>query len=257
MRYLGALNSLILSFAATVIAFVLLAWLKVPVGSFGDWIISLMALIWMVLITTVPWNVYFHANTLLAEAGPAQERGSPVAPAQLAYVTHVRKLALGLAIGLHVFSAVALFALAATGLTRIGYVASVLALLLTGLRPAMSAYQYISQRLAAIRHGWNYPHQDVYELRQRIDAMEQTVKTTEAKLNLDAPDSLASALKARTDENRGEIVRVAAELQNFRAANQVEHETLAREARSAISQLNGDGQFLDHVREILRFFKQA
>jgi hypothetical protein len=32
---------------------------------------------------------------------------------------------------------------------------------------------------------------------------------------------------------------------------------LSREARQAIAQLTTDGQFLDHVREIIRFFKTA
>ncbi|WP_158054511.1 hypothetical protein [Scytonema sp. HK-05] len=42
-----------------------------------------------------------------------------------------------------------------------------------------------------------------------------------------------------------------------RATNLTEHERLAREARGAIAQLSTDGQFLDHVREIIRFFKTA
>jgi hypothetical protein len=39
--------------------------------------------------------------------------------------------------------------------------------------------------------------------------------------------------------------------------NQSEHERLGREARNAIAQLSTDAQFLDNVREIIRFFKTA
>jgi hypothetical protein len=33
--------------------------------------------------------------------------------------------------------------------------------------------------------------------------------------------------------------------------------SMSREARAAVAQLSTDGQFLEHVREILRFFKSA
>jgi hypothetical protein len=52
-------------------------------------------------------------------------------------------------------------------------------------------------------------------------------------------------------------VAAAADLEAFHASNAKDHERLAQEARSAISQLTTDGQFLEHVREILRFFKSA
>jgi hypothetical protein len=46
-------------------------------------------------------------------------------------------------------------------------------------------------------------------------------------------------------------------IEELRATNQIEHEGLGREARNAIAQLSVDGQFLEHVREIIRFFKST
>ena len=46
-------------------------------------------------------------------------------------------------------------------------------------------------------------------------------------------------------------------MEDLRVTNQAEHLQLAREAQNAISKLNADAQFLDRVREIIRFFKEA
>ena len=46
-------------------------------------------------------------------------------------------------------------------------------------------------------------------------------------------------------------------LEKLRADNKSDHDRLSREAQQAISQLSSDSQFLDHVREIIRFFKTA
>jgi Cdc6-like AAA superfamily ATPase len=58
-------------------------------------------------------------------------------------------------------------------------------------------------------------------------------------------------------ETRKELARLANNLEELRAVNQSEHERLVGETRNAISQLSTDAQFLDHVREIIRFFKTA
>ncbi|CDN12950.1 hypothetical protein RintRC_3814 [Richelia intracellularis] len=53
------------------------------------------------------------------------------------------------------------------------------------------------------------------------------------------------------------MARIGANLEELRATNQKQHEGLSRESREAIAQLSIDGQFLDHVREIIRFLKTA
>ena len=58
-------------------------------------------------------------------------------------------------------------------------------------------------------------------------------------------------------ETRQQVVTATADLEAFHASNAEEHNRLAEEARSPISKLTTDGQFLDHVREIIRFFKSA
>ena len=255
------INFFISSIAGIVIvvltAFGLLQWLHIPAGNFLDWVIGGASFWWLLVIVTVPWNVHFQAKEVLAEAAQSTEKGIPVDEKQVKYVTALAKRSLWVAIALHLFSAVGLYTLAATGISTVGYISSGAALLLTILRPAIRAYEYLYTRLAMIRQEWKYPREDIVELRDRFSILEQKIQSLEDQLNAEQPYSLPATQQRFAEETRKDLARIAANLEELRATNQTEHERLAREARTAIAQLSTDGQFLDHVREIIRFFKTA
>lgn len=238
-------------------AFGLLQWLHIPAGNFLDWVIGGASFWWLLVIVTVPWNVHFQAKKVLADGVLSKEKGIEVDEKQIDYVKILAKRSLIIAIGLHVLSTIGLYTLAATGVSAVGYISSGAALLLTGLRPAISAYEYLTARLFSISQEWTYPREDIVELRNRFNILEETVKRLEDQLNPEQAYSLAANQQRYIDETRKELARIAAALEELRATNQTEHERLSREARQAIAQLSTDGQFLDHVREIIRFFKTA
>ncbi|MEH2109247.1 hypothetical protein [Nostoc sp.] len=255
------INFFISSIAGIVVvvlaAFGLLQWLHIPAGNFLDWVIGGASFWWLLVIVTVPWNVHFQAKEVLAEAAQSKEKGIPVDEKQVKYVTVLAKRSLWVAIALHLFSAVGLYTLAVTGISTVGYISSGAALLLTILRPAIRAYEYLYARLAMIRQEWKYPREDIFELRDRFSILEQKIQSLEDQLNPEQPYSLAATQQRFSEETRRDLARIAANLEELRATNQTEHERLGREARNAIAQLSTDGQFLDHVREIIRFFKTA
>ncbi len=255
------INFFISSIASIVVvvlaAFGLLQWLHIPAGSFLDWVIGGASFWWLLVIVTVPWNVHFQAKEVLAEAAQSTEKGIPVDEKQVKYVTVLAKRSLWVAIALHLFSAVGLYTLAVTGISTVGYVSSGAALLLTILRPAIRAYEYLYARLTMIRQEWKYPREDIMELRDRFSNLEQKVQSLEDQLNPEQPYSLPATQQRFAEETRRDLARIAANLEELRAINHTEHERLGREARNAIAQLSTDGQFLDHVREIIRFFKSA
>ncbi|MEB3180957.1 MAG: hypothetical protein VKL59_18280 [Nostocaceae cyanobacterium] len=239
------------------LAFSVLQWFHVPAGNFLDWVIGGASFWWLLVIVTVPWNVHFQAKAVLAEAGQSQEKNISVDDKQLDYVQRLAKRSFWIAIGLHILSTIGLYTMAATGISAVGYISSGAALLLTGLRPAISAYEYLYARLTMIRQEFTYPREDIIELRSRFNTLEETVSRLEEQLNPEFPYSLAANQQHYAEETRKELARIAANLEAERATNQTDHERLGREARQAIAQLSTDGQFLDHVREIIRFFKQA
>ncbi|WP_138501680.1 hypothetical protein [Nostoc sp. PA-18-2419] len=256
--YINFFISSIIGIVLTVlVAFGLLQWLHIPAGNFLDWVIGGASFWWLLVIVTVPWNVHFQAKEVLAEAAQSTEKGIPVDEKQVKYVTVLAKRSLWVAIALHLFSAVGLYTLAATGISTVGYVSSGAALLLTILRPAIRAYEYLYARLAMIRQEWKYPREDIVELRDRFSNLEQKVQSLEDQLNPEQPYSLPVTQERFAEETRRDLARIAANLEELRAINHTEHERLGREARNAIAQLSTDGQFLDHVREIIRFFKSA
>jgi hypothetical protein len=243
--------------AAVLGIFGILQWFHVAVGNFLDWVIGGASFWWLLVIVTVPWNIHFQAKEVLAEGRQSQEKDIPVDEQQLSYVRILAKRSLRIAIILHIFSAIALYILAATGISAVGYISSGAALLLTGLRPAISAYEYLYARLSTIRQEWKYPREDIIELRDRFAVLESNIKPLEEQLNPEQPYSLAANQQLYIEETRRELARLAATVEDLRATNQTEHERLSREARQAIAQLSTDGQFLDNVREIIRFFKTA
>ncbi|MBD2594815.1 hypothetical protein H6G74_10800 [Nostoc spongiaeforme FACHB-130] len=251
------ISSILGIFTILLLAFGVLQWFHIPAGNFLDWIIGGASFWWLLVIVTVPWNVHFQAKEVLAEAAQSSEKGIPVDGKQVKYVQLLAKRSLWLAIALHIFSAIGLYILAATGISAVGYISSGAALLLTILRPAIRAYEYLYARLTMISQEWKYPREDIYELRNRFSELEQKVQYIQEQLNPEESYSLPATQQRFADETRKELSRILANLEELRATNQTEHERLAREARNAIAQLSTDGQFLDHVREIIRFFKTA
>jgi hypothetical protein len=239
------------------LAFGVLQWFHVPTGNVLDWVIGGASFWWLLIIVTVPWNVHFQAKEVLAEAAQSRENNIPIHEKQVKYVEVLAKRSLWIAISLHLISAIGLYVLAVTGISTVGYISSGAALLLTFLRPAISAYEYLYARLRMIRQNFIYPREDILELRNRFSEIEQKIRILEDQLNQEQPYSLAANNQRFSEETRRELARIVANLEELRATNQGEHERLSREARNAIAQLSTDGQFLDHVREIIRFFKST
>lgn len=243
--------------AVVLLAFGLLQWLHIPSGNFLDWVIGGASFWWLLVIVTVPWNIHFQAKQVLAEAEQSIEKDIPVDRKQVNYVKILARRSLWLALALHVLSAIGMYTLAVTGISAVGYISSGAALLLTILRPAIRAYEYLYARLTMISQEWKYPREDIVELRQRFSELENKVQILEDQLNPEKDYSFPATQQRFADETRKDLARMAANLEELRATNQTEHDRLSREARNAIAQLSTDGQFLDHVREIIRFFKTA
>lgn len=239
------------------LVFGILQWLHIPTGSFLDWVVAVAIFEWLLVIVTVPWNVHFEAKEVITEAAQSTEKGITVDRKQVDYAKMVEKRSLFVAIALHILSAIGFYALAAAGISTIGYISSGAALLLTLLRPAIRGYQYLAMRLAMIREQVKYPREDILELRSRFTNLETAIKDIQDRLNPEYQDSLVSTQKRQSDGVRYDLNRLSATVEELRSTNQAEHNRLSREAQQAISQLTVDSQFLDHVREIIRFFKSA
>ena len=232
-------------------------WLGITPGNLIDWSIAIASFWWLIAIVTIPWNIYFEARETITEAEISKEKDLEIDEKQLDYVYKIARRSLIGAIALHFISALALYLLATTGISNVGYVSSGLTLLLTVLRPSVRGYQYLNRRLSSIKKEVKYPRKDAIELDNRVTEIEKTVREIETKLDTKDSTSLIGKQQTTTSENRQQINRLFALLEEERAKNSVEHERLSKKTKNAISQLNEDSQFLSHVREIIRFVKTA
>lgn len=239
------------------LVFAVLQWFHVPSGNFLDWLIGAASFWWLTVIVTVPWNIHFEAKSVLVDAAESRQDEIAIAPQQVEYAGKIARRSLWVALLLHFVSAVGLYGLAATGISSIGYVSSAAALLLTMLRPTIALYLFLANRLSTIRHTFRYPREDVRELRDRLAQLEAQVGQIDNQLNLEYADGWAATQQRLLTALRQDLTQLAAAHEAASALNQAEHERLSREARNAIAQLSTDGQVLNHVREIIQFFKQA
>lgn len=234
------------------VVFFILQWLHIPVGNLLDWLIGIASFWWLLAVVTIPWNIYFEAEETKAEAVISKQKEIAVDEQQLVYVAKIARFALLLAIALHILSALGLYSVASWGISDVGYISSFAMLLLTALRPAIRAYQFIAMRLMSIRQQIQYPREDVVELRYRVIDLENGFKLLKETL-----EKMTETHEIEWQNLRQELAKTRATLEQLQASNEAAHRQLAREAEGAIAQLSEDSQVLNHVREIIRFWKQA
>ncbi len=227
------------------------------IGELTDWAIGIASFWWLVVIVTLPWNIYFHAKAVHHEAVVSQERGIPVEASTFAFVQKLSRWSLRLAIALHVLSALAFYGLAVGQVTPLGYPSALAALLLTALRPAIRGYEYLAERLAQLQGQVRVPREDAIELAERLKQVTRQVERLQEQLDPGRPGSWAHQEEETRRYLRQELAALKAQLEQLRASNELEHSQIRQETRQAVAQLSVDSQFLGHVRELLRFIKEA
>jgi hypothetical protein len=243
--------------ALCLVGFAALRWLGVPAGRLLDWVIGIATAWWLLVIVTIPWNIHFAAREVVAEVAESRRRGLLTPDDQARYAAAWVGRSLLLALGLHLASAGALYGLAVTGVSAIGYPGSVAALLLTGLRPAVRGYEYVAARLAAIGSQARYPREDAAALAVDLRELVGRVEALERAADPELHGSPAATQRAERADQARRLDELRLRLDELRAANAAEHARLAREAEQGVARISADGQVIDHVRELVRFFKSA
>lgn len=253
-RFVGSLIGIALLAG---LAYACLGWLGVDVGSLTEWGIGLLVLWWLIVVVTLPWDLYFKARGILDDTTKSRAQGLTVADQDVAYVRRWARLSLGLAVALHLVTAAGLYLLSQHGIGRIGLFGAGAALLLMALRPAGRAYEYLLARLTSIGHETRFPRDDVLDLRQRLEAAERAVKQLEHELDLKHDCSWAGQVASAAEALAAKVEGQRAALEDLRQANDDAHRRLAREAEQATARLTEDARVLSNVRELVRFFKEA
>jgi hypothetical protein len=226
---------------------------SLPTMPLLDLVVLILSFGWLLLIVTVPWNLHFTADAALREAKHAEAAGRAIDAAELAYAARLRQRSLQVAIGLHLVTAAVLLGLALTEVSPLGYAGAGAALALTLMRPGLKAYQHMRERLSTLRRELVLPREDGVELGRQLRELRATVEHLGQRLDPNVNDSLPAQLRA-LEQRLDALAKLGRDQDQ---AHQLAIEQVRRDADSSIARVLGDAAIVGHVRELVRFFKQA
>lgn len=239
------------------IVFGVLKWLQIPTGDFMDWGIGVGIFWWLLLITTVPWNMHFKAKEILSDVKESQKTGINVENIDISYAQKISKTYLFVAIFLHILSAIGLYVLAKTGISVVGYIGAAFALALTALRPSVRMYEYISYRLSNMSQRIKYPREDINKVTSDLEQLKYEVAALTEKLDAENSNSWATRKENEMQELRESMRQIRQNFENLNVQTQSNHQALVKQTETKIASLSEDAQFLNQARQLVRFIKEA
>jgi len=241
----------------SLIVFGILRWTNLPTGDFLDWLVGIIGFWWLILVTTVPWNMHFKAKEVLYDIATYKDKSKNVRETDFKYARKIARIYLFIAIILHIVSAVVLYFLAVYEVSKVGYWGAVLALLLTGLRPTVRLIQYIHYRLSAISKAIKYPEDDVYALQRDIEQLRYDVQWVSDMLRTESPESWISLKEKQLQRLEDTAYELKKQNDQFKLQQEQMFGQFSHKTEQRIAQISEDGQFLSQVRELIRFIKNA
>jgi len=177
---------------------------------------------WLLIITTVPWNLYFRARQVRHAIAASRAREIRVDASRDAEVGRLERRLLKLAVAGHLVSAAATAAVTYFSGHVLGYYLAGFFLLSTLFRPAGAYFAYLRARIATLLRETTFPPDDVVELKRRFDTLAAEMEafrtsTTEAlerafrELDGVRSDQRSEAARLREDVR---LAREAAENHN-------------------------------------------
>ncbi|MCX5329133.1 hypothetical protein [Streptomyces sp. NBC_00140] len=241
-RLLGAVVAVVVAAAALVFAYVAgpPPALVFAVGA------GVLSLVWLLLLLTLPWNLYFRAHTVLAEIAVSREKGMTVPAARDTEAARIARTMLRAAVAGHVLTAAVVLAVTwATG-EFTGYWFAAFFLLSTFFRPAGAYFGQLRRRLSTLLKDVTYPRDDVVELQARLNRAEAGTRVLEEKAEEQyralselrrTMDALAMSSYERTEETDR---RIAA---------------LGREFESTVNRLTDNQEIIAGMKAFLRLLR--
>ncbi|MGW5650493.1 hypothetical protein [Streptomyces humi] len=240
--FLGAVVAAVVAAAALVLAYVAGAPPAVVLAA-GAGVLSLG---WLLLLLTVPWNLYFRAHAVLAEIAVSREKGLDVSRERDAEAARIARVMLRAAVAGHVLTAAVVVAVARATGEFTGYWFAGFFLLSTVFRPAGAYFAQLRRRLGTLLKDVTYPRDDVVGLHARLDRTEAGARVLEEKAEEQyralaelrrTVDALSTSAYERADETDR---RIAA---------------LAREFESTVDRLTDNQEIITGVKAFLRLLR--
>ena len=198
-----------------------------------------IALSWLVVLVTVPWNLYFAARRAVQEAAVSRERGIAVRPEYDAEAGRISGRMLRLALGAHAGTALAAAAIGYFSGSKAGYYVAGIFLLSTAFRPAAAYFIHVRERIKVLTRESTYPRDDVATLRALVDDVRQSVNELQAGMRLTTDDlrRTEAALADAIAHTRDLLVTDLNRLQERQEADQTQARTRTDDLKRQIDQM--------------------
>jgi hypothetical protein len=195
-----------------------------------------IALTWLIVLVSMPWNLYFAARRAVQEAAVSRERGISVRPAVDAEARLIARRMLGLALGGHLGTAIAAAAIAYFSGSEAGYYVAGIFLLATAFRPAGAYLVHMRERIGVLTRESTHPREDVVTIRAEVDVIRQSLGELRTELR-HSGETLGRTEAALTDTITHTRSLLAADLDRLREAQETDraqarsrHDGLERQA---------------------------
>ncbi|MFI0240833.1 hypothetical protein [Streptomyces sp. NPDC016845] len=236
----------VLSGAAAVVALVLVYALGIPAETVLLVLGGAVCLMWLVLLLTVPWNLYFRARSVVHEAGVSREKGLAVPADRDAEAERIAAVMLRLAVGAHlVTGAVAVFAAWATG-REAGYWLAGCYAASTLFRPAGAWFTALRRRLTTLHGEVRFPRDDVATVRATVAGLRKGAVVLEEKA--EETYRVLGELRASMD-----AVSYSAHQRADRTDQRID--TLSREFEAVVNRLTDNQEIIGGLKAFLRLVR--
>lgn len=227
-----------------------------------------IALTWLIVLVSMPWNLYFAARRAVQEAAVSRERGISVRPAIDAEARLISRRMLGLALGGHLGTAIAAAMIASFSGSAAGYYIAGIFLLATAFRPAAAYLVHIRERIGTLTRESTHPREDVVTIRAEVDGIKRSLGDLRTELR-HAAEALGRTEARLTDtiaHTRSLLVtdldRLTQAQEADRAQARSRHDGLerqidqmARRIEATLDGISDHGELMTGLRALVRIIR--
>jgi hypothetical protein len=197
-------------------------------------------LMWLAVLLTVPWNLYFQARTARQEITEGRAAGLEIAEGREQDAERIAGRLLRTAVGSHLVSAAVIGVVAAVSGQAVGYWFCVFYLIATVLRPGQAWLRHLRARIGVLHEEASFPRDDILALKARLDTAEAAVTGLDGETRRLAQelDRLAVLARSRDDQLEARI------------------HALGRKFEDTLGGLTDNQEVINGIRAFLRLLRE-
>jgi hypothetical protein len=238
----AALLALLVAWAARVV--------RVPTATLLTIAVVAVALSWLVVLVTVPWNLYFAARRAAQEMAVSRDRGITVRADYDDEARRISRRMLRFALGGHAGTAIAAAVIAYASGNKTGYYVAGIFLLATMFRPASAYLFHVRERIGVFTRESMQPRDDVITLRERMDEVSALARQSADDLHR-IQASLADTIAHNRNLLGADLSRLRETQEADRAQAQARHDELKRQLDQVVRRIEATLDGISDHQELL------